>query len=135
MSQPRIVEVDYYEFARQLKTAGAEGRIERTDRQRWSEYVRQNKVLEASCLYYARKRAEDAEPVILSSGGSWDGFYVFSRIERFCLKFQPPAGTAEPSVAAPPAAPQAEAPAADTGAPEAGAPVQTDGAGPDPSAS
>ncbi|NNF07195.1 MAG: hypothetical protein HKN21_10585 [Candidatus Eisenbacteria bacterium] len=89
MGRPTVVEVNYYDFKNELKRAATEGqRIEPKEKDRWKTYVKEKKILEASCLSIARGRFEDARPVIIDSGGDWDGFYIYSSDDQVCLKFQ-----------------------------------------------
>ena len=89
MGRARIVDVDYHQFRQQLMAAGeSDGRIEPSDKQRWKAYVREHDVKEASCMSYARGRNEKISAAIINNGGSWDGYYVYSEEEEFCLKFE-----------------------------------------------
>jgi hypothetical protein len=99
------------------------GEIEPSDKQRWKAYIRQYDVKEASCMSYARARSDDVSAAIINDGGPWDGYYVYSRDEEFCLKFEP-ATRDEPAPAGgeAPTAPAGEAPRETSGeAPAEGA--------------
>ncbi len=117
MGRPQIKEVDYHDFVAQLRKAtDKKCRIEKKEKEKWAAYVKLHQVLEPSCFAYARSYGSAAKPqaVIIQSGGSWDGYYVYSDDDMFCLKFVP--GDPPPAAAAPQpeaAAPAAEAPAAE----------------------
>ena len=90
MARSRVVEVNYHEFMTALRTAGETGtRIERSDKARWSQYITEHGVHEASCRRIAAGRGSgDVKSVIIDSEGDWNGFYVYSPDDQMCLKFQ-----------------------------------------------
>jgi len=89
MSPPRIVEVDYHQFMSALqRAADTGGRIEKTDKARWKAYTREHKILEASFLSIAASYGDGGKPVIIDAGGEWDGYFVYSDSDLFCLKFE-----------------------------------------------
>lgn len=84
----RMVEVVYSEFWRQLEVAAESGgRIEHTDKQRWKAYVRENNVKEAASRVHAGALGEPIKAVIISNGGDWDGYYVYSASDEICLRY------------------------------------------------
>lgn len=88
MARPRIVDVDYYEFLRALQQATARGeRIETTDKERWSAWVRDNRVREAAFKSIASGKYEGLEPVIIENG-EWRGYYLVSKQDEACLKWE-----------------------------------------------
>lgn len=90
MAKPRIHAVDYFDFQVALRKAIDTGhRIDKTDKERWGEYVRKNSVPEAAMA----KRGAGllvggrAEVVIINDNGEWEGYYVYSTLDQACLKF------------------------------------------------
>lgn len=84
----RLVEVDYAYFATRLEAAGNSGeRIEPGDRERWQEYVKKHDVREAAALVLTRKLCEKVVPVIIDSTDSWNGYYLYSKKDVFCVRF------------------------------------------------
>lgn len=87
MGAPRLVDVNYHVFVQNLKMAADAGtRIEPKEKARWNEYIRTHKVLEASAMSYGKSRSETVKAVIID-GGEWDGYYIYSSDDQFCLKF------------------------------------------------
>ena len=85
----RMIDVEYDDFVNRLKAAAATGqRIERRDRTKWLAYIRENRVLEGACMVHGRSVSESIVPVIIDSNDEWNGFYVFSKDDLVCLKFQ-----------------------------------------------
>jgi hypothetical protein len=92
MSQRRIIEFNYSDFSSLLRRAAKENhKIEKTDREAWAEYVRKYNVPEAAVFSRGKTgtMSGNVEGVIISGAGSSDGYYVFSRDEQYCLKFDP----------------------------------------------
>jgi hypothetical protein len=88
VGRPRIVDVDYYEFKNQLaKAMASNGRVERRDGERWTQYLRQHKVNEASMMHWGRSKFDKVEAVIIDCGSDWDGFYVYSVDQEAALKW------------------------------------------------
>ena len=90
MAKPRIYQVDFFDFQVALRTAIDAGhRIDKADKKKWKAYVRANSVPEAAM----RKRAEGMalggqfQVVIINDEGDWEGYYVYSPDDQFCLKF------------------------------------------------
>jgi hypothetical protein len=84
----RLVEVDYAFFAKRLEDAGNCGeRIEPADRERWKEYVKKHDIREGAALVLSRKLCEKVVPVIIDSADSWNGYYLHSRKDVFCVRF------------------------------------------------
>ena len=90
MRKVRIYPVNYMYFTTALQAATNAGhRIEMTEKQRWADYVRSNKVPEAAM----RKEAESMsvggrlKSVIINDDGKWEGYYVYSQDDQFCVKF------------------------------------------------
>ena len=89
MSRPQIVDVDYFGFQQALRRATDAGeRIDRTDKQRWAEWVRMHRVKEAAFKSFGQGKYEDLEPVIIDNEGQWGGYYLFSKAEEACLKWE-----------------------------------------------
>jgi hypothetical protein len=92
MGQPKIVEVDYYILKDKIKRAAdAGGRIEKSDKQRWQEYMKQKNVNETSLLAWGKVKFGGGNPrlVVLDYGDSWDGCYVYSEEDEAALRFVP----------------------------------------------
>jgi hypothetical protein len=90
VNKPRIYSVDYYDFSTALKAAGNAGhKIEKSDKQRWGDYVRSNKIPEAAMT--KRGEAEGVggrlKFVIIDNDGEWDGYYVYSTDDQFSVKY------------------------------------------------
>lgn len=90
MNKPRIYSVYYFDFVTALRKATNAGhRIEKTEKQRWADYVRSNKIPEAAMS----KRGESmlvggrVEFTIINDNGEWEGFYVYSKEDQFCIKY------------------------------------------------
>ena len=89
MKRPQIVEVDYFEFKTQLRRATNSGRqIEITDKKPWQEYIQKNKIPDAALAVHARSRSTSGKlkQAIIADDSPWDGYYVYSPDEEFCLK-------------------------------------------------
>lgn len=91
MNRPKIEEVSYYDFIARLKTATARGqRLEKSDQPAWDTYVADNKINEVAMSSWGRSKFGETEPVIINDGGSWQGYYVYSKTEEACLKWIKP---------------------------------------------
>lgn len=89
MGRPRIVEVDYYEFQRRLQRASDVGkRIDKTEKEKWSQYVKDHEVNEIAMNSWGRSKFENTQPVIINDGSSWEGFYVYSSDDEAVLKWE-----------------------------------------------
>jgi hypothetical protein len=89
MSRPRIIEVDYFRFQQALRLAIDSGqRIDQSDRQRWSNWVREHRVKEAAFKSFGQGMYEGLEPVIIDTDGQWRGYYLVSKSEEACLKWE-----------------------------------------------
>jgi hypothetical protein len=87
MPRAKVVEYDYYQFLQLLRRAGDSGRrIDKSDGERWTRYVKDKQVNEVAATAIARQKFEHAEPVILDEGRDTDGLYFFSRDEEGCLR-------------------------------------------------
>ena len=88
MARPRIVEVDYFRFQQALRQAVDSGqRIDRSEKQRWSDWVREHRVKEAAFKSFGEGMYEGLEPVIIDTEGEWRGYYLVSKSEEACLKW------------------------------------------------
>jgi hypothetical protein len=88
MARPRIVDVDYFQFQRALRKAIDSGRrIDVSDKDRWASWVRANHIKEAAFKSFAKGKYEGLEPVIIDDAGQWGGYYLVSREEEACLKW------------------------------------------------
>lgn len=88
MSQVRIVEQNYFEFAAALRAAADSGqRLEPQDKEPWAQFVRDNKIQEAAFKSLAEKKYEGMKPVIINDGGPWQGYYLYTTVEEAVLKW------------------------------------------------
>jgi hypothetical protein len=88
MARPKIVEVDYYQFAARLRKAIDSGhRLEKTDQPAWNDYVAANLVNEVAIAAWGQSIFAKTRPVIINDGSSWDGYYVYSKEDEACLKW------------------------------------------------
>ncbi len=92
MSQRRIYEFNYGDFSMILRKATfAKQKIEKTNKDAWTNYVRKHNVPEAAILSRGKTATMTGEVdgVIIEGAGSSDGYYVYSQDEQICLKFEP----------------------------------------------
>ncbi len=88
MGRPKIVEANYYEFvARLTKATNAGHRLEKSDQPAWDEYVTKHQVNEIAMRSWGSSKFEETAPVIIADGSSWDGYYVYSKVDEACLKW------------------------------------------------
>jgi hypothetical protein len=81
--------VDYFRFQQALRLAIDSGqRIDQSDRQRWSNWVREHRVKEAAFKSFGQGMYEGLEPVIIDTDGQWRGYYLVSKSEEACLKWE-----------------------------------------------
>ena len=95
MGQPRIVEVDYYILKEKLKRASdAGGLIDKTNTERWKEYIAAHKVKETSLQAFGKVKFMSGKPrlVAIDHGGDWDGCYAYSDDDEAALKWDPGEG-------------------------------------------
>ncbi len=91
MARPRIVSVDYHQFLTELRKATEAGtHIEASDKARWSAWVKQNNVREASFKSIGSNQYSDLKPAIIDDRGTWGGYYLYTATEEACLKWVPP---------------------------------------------
>ena len=89
MARPRIVEVDYFRFQQALRRATDSGeRILPSEKERWGQWVREHRIKEAAFKSFGLGRYEGLEPVIIDSEGEWRGYYLVSKVEEACLKWE-----------------------------------------------
>ena len=92
MGQAKIVEVDYYILRDKLKRAAdVDGRIEKSDKVKWQEYIKEKKVNDISLLAWAKVKFSGTKLklVVINHGDPWDGCYVYSEEDEAALKFIP----------------------------------------------
>jgi len=90
VNKPRIYSVNYYDFMTALRKASNAGqRIEKTEKQRWLKYVRSHNVPEAAMSKSADSKGVGGrvEYVIITDNEDWEGYYVYSQEDEFCVKF------------------------------------------------
>jgi hypothetical protein len=91
MSRPSIQDIDYHEFLTALRKAVDDGsRIDVSERQRWTEWVKKHRVREAAFKSMGGGRFEGLQPVIIDNDGKWGGYYLHSSEEEACLKWYRP---------------------------------------------
>jgi hypothetical protein len=89
MGRPQIIDVDYFGFQQALRRAADAGeRIDQSDKKRWAEWVRTNRVKEAAFKSFGEGKYEGLEPVIIDTEGQWRGYYLVSKSEEACLKWE-----------------------------------------------
>jgi len=91
MGQPKILEVDYFALLDKLKAASAVGgRIEKTDKEKWDEFIQANHVNVITIQAWAKVKfmGGKIKTVIISHGSDWDGFYAYSDEDEAALKWQ-----------------------------------------------
>ena len=90
MNNPRIYSVYYFDFITALQKAiNAKLRIDKAEKQRWADYVRKNKIPEAAMKMQAESMSVGGriESTIINDNGEWEGYYVYSKDDQFCIKF------------------------------------------------
>ncbi|NND61090.1 MAG: hypothetical protein HKN49_12565 [Gammaproteobacteria bacterium] len=91
MGRPRIIDVDYYSFKKQLQRAiDAGGRLEPTDKQEWRAFMNENKSSDVTMRAWARQKFAYGAPVMVVlkyDNEEWDGFYAFSDADEAVLKW------------------------------------------------
>ena len=88
MARARIIEVNYYEFCKQLRKAADQGkRIEKSDKDKWAAYVKENRVNEIAMNSWGRSKFGGTVPVVINNGGEWEGYYAYSKDEEAALKW------------------------------------------------
>ncbi len=89
MARPRIIDVDYHLFQQVLRKATDTGqKIDVSDKDRWLAWVRENQVKEAAFRSFAQGKYQGLEPVIIDLTDEWRGYYLVSKQEEACLKWQ-----------------------------------------------
>jgi len=91
MSQRRIYEIHYPEFAKILrKAADTKKKIEQHDKEAWVNYVRKHDVPEGAMAFKGKNGTLSGSfrLVIIDGTGATDGYYVYAPDEQFCLKFE-----------------------------------------------
>ncbi|MEL7451379.1 MAG: hypothetical protein AAFN78_19365 [Pseudomonadota bacterium] len=93
MARPQIVEANYYTFKKRLQTAVDKGnRIERTDKEAWSQYIQSNKINDIAMLSWGKLKFAIGKPtlVVIDDDSDWAGFYAYSDEDESCLKWVRP---------------------------------------------
>jgi len=91
MARPKIVDLDYFQFQKALRRAVDTGsRIDQSDKERWSQWVRENHIKEAAFRSFSKRIYENLEPVIIDGelDDKWRGYYLFSTDEEAVLKWE-----------------------------------------------
>jgi hypothetical protein len=90
MGQPSIIEISYQEFLTIYRRATDSGKkIDVSDKDRWSRFVRENNIPEAGMAVKARAGVMSGKTkvVIIDGAGKADGYYIYSPDALFCLKY------------------------------------------------
>ncbi len=90
MARPKIEDLDYFQFQKALRRAIDDGsRIDRSEKERWSTWVRENRIKEAAFRSFAKRMYEGLEPVIIDGKPDykWRGYYLYSTDEEAVLKW------------------------------------------------
>ncbi len=90
MARPKIVDLDYFQFQKALRRAIDSGsRIDRSEKDRWSKWVRDNRIKEAAFESFSKRIYEGLEPVIIDGDPDekWRGYYRYSTDEEAVLKW------------------------------------------------
>ncbi len=90
MARPKIEDLDYFLFQKALRRAIDNGsRIDRSEKERWSTWVRENHIKEAAFLSFSKRIYEGLEPVIIDGDADfkWRGYYLYSADEEAVLKW------------------------------------------------
>jgi hypothetical protein len=90
MGQPSIIEVEYHDFLKILQHAtDSRKKIDKADKERWKNFVREHKVPEAGMGIKAKAGAMsgNTKSVIIDGVGADDGYYIYSSDDLFCLKY------------------------------------------------
>jgi len=90
MARARVVEYDYYQFISLMRRATDAGqRIDKSEGERWADYVKKNGINEIAATAIARQRFESVVPVIIAEGRDTDGLYFYSKNDEGCLRLEP----------------------------------------------
>ena len=90
MGQPSIIEISYQEFLSIYRRATDAGKkIDTSDKERWSRFVREHKIPEAGMAVKAKAGVMSGKTrvVIIDGAGKADGYYIYSPEALFCLKY------------------------------------------------
>jgi hypothetical protein len=91
MGERRIYELNYPDFATILRDAtNNKQKIEKTSKEAWKNYVTRHNVPEPVLLTRGKggTLSGKVDLVIIEGAGQADGYYVYSKDEQFCLKFE-----------------------------------------------
>jgi hypothetical protein len=91
MGERRVIECHYPDFERDLRTAtNQKHKIEPTNKAAWEAFVAKHDVPEPALKTKANAATMSGrtEAVIIEGAGSIDGYYRFSRDERYAMKFE-----------------------------------------------
>ena len=91
MSKPRIIEVPYHEFEKNLQRATDTNKtIEKINQPAWSAFVRRHQIPEAGMAVHAGVGAVSGklQAVIIDGTGDSDGYYIYSSGDRYCMKYE-----------------------------------------------
>ncbi len=91
MAQAKVVEVDYYQLVENLKKASnASGLIEKSDKDKWKDYITTNKIQDIKLEAFGKVKFMAGKPRLaaITTGGSWDGCYVYSHEDEAAMKWE-----------------------------------------------
>ena len=88
MAKVQINEIEFRDFNVALSEARTASNLldERQDQKEWKNWVKTEKVKEASFRAISRNYYDDLQPVIIKDG-PWKGYYYYSTEYKFCLKW------------------------------------------------
>lgn len=92
MSQPRVIEVDYYRLVEELKRAAdRQGLLQRQDKEQWRQYIDAHNIREASLEAFGKVKFASGKPRLaaIQAGSTWDGCYAYSVEDECALKYVP----------------------------------------------
>lgn len=89
MKIARLVEVDYQEFLKALRTAkAAETAVPPDDKAAWAKAVAELAVKAEAFRLMARERFGAEELVILRGEAPWDGLFAWNPESHACVRFE-----------------------------------------------
>jgi len=89
MARAKVVDFDYYQFIGLMRRATDAGkRIDKSEGQRWTDYIKAKGINEVAATAIARQKFENALCVIIDEGLETDGLYFYSKNDEGCLRLQ-----------------------------------------------
>jgi len=89
MARAKVADFDYYQFIGLMRRATDAGkRIDKSDGQRWADYIKAKGINEVAATAIARQKFENPLCVIIDEGLETDGLYFYSKNDEGCLRLQ-----------------------------------------------